>query len=181
MAEEKSVRVITFTGLLADWRTWKFKFLAKATALDYRDALLGAIRIPGEDEDIDEDDEGGEEDLAARRANVLAFSALALACEGTALGIVEASVTEDLPNGSAPLAWASLCRKYEPATRMSAVALNKQFAVCKLEDTDTDPETWVQELEHLRGRIRDASPQNAVTDERISHTSWRIYRRSTPS
>ena len=83
------------------------------------------------------------------------------------LGIVEASVTEDLPNGSAPLAWANLCRKYEPAMRMSAVALNKQFAVCKLEDTETDPETWIQELEHLRGRIRDASPQNAVTDERM--------------
>ena len=70
MAEERSVRVITFTGLLTDWRTWKFKFLAKATALDYRDALLGAVRIPREDEDIDEDDEGGEEDLAARRANI---------------------------------------------------------------------------------------------------------------
>ena len=89
----------------------------------------------------------------------MAFSALALACEGTALGIVEASVTEDLPNRSAPLAWANLCCKYEPATRMSAVALNKQFGVCKLEDMDTDPETWVQEL--------NVSPQNAVTDKRM--------------
>ena len=41
---------------------------------------------------------GGEELLEARRANMMAYSALALACEGAALGLVEGSVTAELPN-----------------------------------------------------------------------------------
>ena len=165
MAEEKSVRVITFTGLAGDWRTWKFKFMAKATALGYCGVLLGTINVPDDDEDIDEDDIGAEELLVARKANVMAYSALALACEGAALGLVEGSVTEGLPNGDAGLAWRNLCRKYEPNTRMSLVSLKKEFAECKLEDVNSDPEVWVRELEHLHLRIRGVNAENALTDE----------------
>ena len=165
MAEEKSVRVISFTGLAADWRTWKFKFLAKATALGYRGVLLGTEVAPDDELEVDADDVGGEELLEARRANVMAYSALALACEGAALGLVEGSVTEGLPNGNARLAWQNLCRKYEPTTRMSLVSLKKEFAECKLEDVDSDPEIWVRELEHLRLRIRGVNADNALTDE----------------
>ena len=165
MAEEKSVCIITFTGLAGDWRTWKFKFMAKATALGYRGVLLGTINVPDDDEDIDKDDIGAEELLAARKANVMAYSALGLACEGAALGLVEGSVTEGLPNGDAGLAWRNLCRKYEPNTRMSLVSLKKEFAECKLEDVDSDPEVWVRELEHLHLRIRGVNAENALTDE----------------
>ena len=70
MAEEKSIRVISFTGLAADWRTWKFKFLAKATALGYRGVLLGTVVAPDDELEVDADDVGGEELLEARRANV---------------------------------------------------------------------------------------------------------------
>ena len=94
MAEEKSVRVISFTGLATDWRIWKFKFLAKATALGYRGMLLGTVAAPDDELEIDADDVGGEELLEARRAtNVMAYSALALACEGAALGLVEGYVS----------------------------------------------------------------------------------------
>ena len=123
----------------ADWRTWKFKFLAKATVLGYRGVLLGTEVAPDDELEVDTDDVGGEELLEARRANVMAYSALALACEGAALGLVEGSVTEGLPNGNARLAWQNLCRKYEPTTRMSLVSLKKEFAECKLEDVDSDP------------------------------------------
>ena len=43
--------------------------------------------------------------------------------------------------------------------------LKKEFAECKLEDMESDPEVWVRELEHLRLRIRGVNADNALTDK----------------
>ena len=41
MSEEKAICTIIFDGLVANWRVWKPKFLAKANSQGYRKKLDG--------------------------------------------------------------------------------------------------------------------------------------------
>ena len=65
-------------------------------------------------------------------------------------GIVEKSVTKDLPNGDATLAWKSLKRRFDPKTKSNKLKLKKQFTNSNLADWKKDPADWIMELERIR-------------------------------
>ena len=44
--EEKSIRIIEFTGEKSDWRIWSRKFLARANRKGYKDVIVGKEHIP---------------------------------------------------------------------------------------------------------------------------------------
>lgn len=156
MSEEKSIRVISFNGDQAKWRAWKLKFLAKATAQKYRDVLEGKVEVPNDDVVLDASKPEDATKIKAREANQIAYSALALSCEDAAFGVIEQAVTKVLPSGDAKMAWEGLGKKYEPKTKMSLVHLLKEFSLCKMGNSNEDPDIWLQELEHLRLRIKGA-------------------------
>ena len=45
MSEEKSIRIIAFSGKQNDWRVWSQKFLAVAEKRGYRKVLTGALTL----------------------------------------------------------------------------------------------------------------------------------------
>ena len=45
---EKTIRVISFSGTKSDWRVWSCKFLAQANRLGHKDLLEGKGEIPKE-------------------------------------------------------------------------------------------------------------------------------------
>ena len=165
MSEEKTIRVINFDGKVESWREYKLKFLARAKMLGYREALLGTIEVPDESENIDETTVVGKAKKKNRDANDSAYAALCLSCSGVSFGCVERSVTDKLPSGDAALAWKNLCTKYEPSTKMSIVALKKEFAECKLESVKSDPDEWYTKLEHIRVRIAGANEGQKIDDD----------------
>jgi hypothetical protein len=163
MNEEKVIRVIPFDGKVENWRMWKVKFTAKATQGGYRGAIEGTIVVPEESKVLDE---VKDVDLIKNRlANNNAYTCLCLSCNGVAFGSVEKATTVALPSGDAALAWKNLCSKYEPKTQMSMVALKKELAQCRLESVDTDPDEWINVLEHYRMRIRGINIAKAMSDE----------------
>jgi len=173
MSEEKAIRVMSFSGKKPEWKTWRFKFLAKATTHGYLDVLTGVELVPNATEDLNAiaDDAVRARKKKSRKDNALAYSHLALSCDGKApLGLVAAAVTTDLPSGSAALAWERLCEKYAPTAKMSLVTLKQDFARCRLGNVERDPDEWIQELNYLRGRI--GSVPNAAhigDDDVIAH------------
>ena len=48
--EQKSIKVIEFTGKDKDWKIWSKKFLAQANRKGYKKLLTGAEVIPTESE-----------------------------------------------------------------------------------------------------------------------------------
>ena len=46
--EERSIRVLNFSGRKTDFPVWSEKFLAKARRKGYKDMLIGGQRIPKE-------------------------------------------------------------------------------------------------------------------------------------
>ena len=93
--EEKSIRVLTFSGKDEDWDMWSKKFLAIAQRKKYKDVLTGKKQIPKEDEDLTDDEE-----KKAREANEKAYSDLILSCtDEISFGLVEGATTNDNPSG----------------------------------------------------------------------------------
>jgi hypothetical protein len=45
---ETSIKVVLFSGKMADWTTWEENYLARAKRREYKDILLGKIKIPTE-------------------------------------------------------------------------------------------------------------------------------------
>ena len=48
--EEKSVRIIEFSGKQADWDGWSKKFLARAKHRGYKGLLLGRDKVPTQEQ-----------------------------------------------------------------------------------------------------------------------------------
>ena len=52
VVEEKSLKVIAFSGKQDDWKFWEVKFLARARRKGFRETLLGKETIPKNDENL---------------------------------------------------------------------------------------------------------------------------------
>jgi len=166
--ESKTIRVITFKGKKNDHCKWSGKFLAAARMKKYADVLLQKVKVPSEDEDIDESNENGKKQMKIRMANEKAFADLILSCEDDiSYSIVAGSVTKDLPSGDAGLAWSRLENKYKPKTNASKVQLKLQFQQLKLKSVQEDPDEWITELEVLRSRIEDLGLKISDKDMKI--------------
>jgi len=44
--DEKSLRVIEFSGKKSDWKVWSRKFLARGSKRGYKDIVEGTVKIP---------------------------------------------------------------------------------------------------------------------------------------
>ena len=77
--------------------------------------------------------------LKLHKANDKAYCKLILAYHGDiSFGIVEKSVTKELPNGDANLAWNSLKQRFDPKTSSNKLKLKKQFTNSSLTDWKKD-------------------------------------------
>ena len=50
--DEKTIRVITFSGKKTEWPIWEEKFLARAARKKYKDVLLRKVEIPKSTDDL---------------------------------------------------------------------------------------------------------------------------------
>ena len=79
-----------------------------------------------------------------------------LVCQGMiSFAIVEKSVTDDLPNGDANLAWKKLKKKFNPQTSANKLKLKRKFTNSSLTDWKQDPDDWITELDILRTQLEE--------------------------
>ena len=91
--EEKSIRVLTFSGKDEDWDMWSNNFLAMAQHKKYKDILTGKTKIPKEDKTLTNDNK-----KKAREANEKANSDLILTCtDKVSFCLVGGAITNDNP------------------------------------------------------------------------------------
>ena len=150
--ESKAIRVISFDDKKKNYKTWAKKFISAATLRGYNIVLTeNDPKVPKHNKVLRDTDK---ELLRLRKANQKAYCELILACNGDiAFGIVEKSVTKDLPDGDANLAWNSLRRRFDPQTSSNKLKLKKKFANSSLTDWKKDPADWITELERIRTQL----------------------------
>jgi gag-polypeptide of LTR copia-type/Zinc knuckle len=139
------LKINGFSGEKKDWDRWSITFLAKARLNGYRNLLVGIETMPSK---------GGKgyNDFVAK--DDFAFAKLLISSEcDICLGLVNTSISEELPEGDAHLAWKNLISKYAPVTKFSLIKTKKEFTDSKLEDITQDPDEWIQSLEILRQRL----------------------------
>ena len=165
--EIKTLRVIAFSGKEADWPFWSKKFLAKARRSGFRDILLGKATVPKEDEDVSADTKKTE----LRELNEMGFEELLLLSMDinspagkVAFNVVDRATSEDLPSGSAVLAWKNLQEKYEGKDAPTRLDLKKEFEEAKL-GAKEDPDIWLTYLQNLQTKLRKAGA--TCTDEDV--------------
>ena len=160
--EQKSIKVIEFTGKDKDWKIWSRKFLAQANRKGYKKLLSGATAIPTESEYTAA--AGGSTDaekltVKLWQLNELAFEEILLSINGQtkqgkiAFNLVDNCTTAEQPEGNCKIAWERLVHKYAPKTAPSYIQLKKDFANSKLASVDTDPDEWMTDLECLRSEM----------------------------
>ena len=160
----KAIRIIQFDDKKSSFRRWSKKFLAVANRRGYKKILLGTEQVPNSTDVLDESDPLQKELLLAREANELAYNDLILACDGdVAFSIVETSISTDLPDGDAKVAWKNLHTKFMPQTSANKVQLMAKFANSSLKSWKKDPDEWINDLEILRSRIKDCG--HAINDD----------------
>ena len=104
--------------------------------------------------------------MKGRNANDKAYNDLILACVSEiGFAIVDESVTKELPDGDAELAWRELQRRFEPDTSADKVKLKKEFNASKLSNWNKDPKIWISKLEVIRKRMKKMS--NEISDEDV--------------
>ena len=129
----KSIRVLEFTGKIADWEGWSAKFLARGKRLGYKNLLLGKEKIPTEREYekavLDKD----QPTVKRGELNEQAYEDIILSINHTsgqgkvAFSLVKNCVSDEYPKGNCKLAWDRLVVKYAPKTAPSLLKLKKKF------------------------------------------------------
>ena len=142
-----------FSGKEKEWYRWSRKFLSYASMKDYIEILEDeTIVIPKYSTDLKSNETKKQK---ARDNNNQAYHDLLHACgqEDVSFSCVESAKTEDLPHGSAPLAWANLIQRFEPDTGASQVEMKREFASSKPKKNQ-DPVEWVVEMERLQKQLK---------------------------
>ena len=159
--EEKSLRVIEFSGKKADWKVWSRKFLARGNKRGYKEIVEGKVKIPSKSvydtsNSVSNPTPFDTKNIRTYEASIVAFEDLILSINGeskagrVAFDLVDGCTTHDNPDGDVKLAWDRLTHKYEPKTAPSYIQLKKDFANSKLEDAKQDPDEWITQLESLK-------------------------------
>ena len=151
---ERSIRVVPFSGKKKDWRMWQKQFLAVAGKREYKDVLKGTTKVPPHDAVLDLTVDADKLKSAARKANDNAYHDLVLAnSQPVPFNIVDKAISKDLPDGDAAAAWAALCKKYDSKSPATVVTLSAQYSRARLENTSVDPDEWITYLEILQARL----------------------------
>ena len=182
MSEEKSIRIIEFSGKQSDWDGWSEKFLAKAEHKGYRKLLLckrntvGYDVIPTESQYEDAEKETSKNadhkmTIALAKLNRQAYMDLILSIDHkssrgkVAFRLVKNCKSTDYPEGNCKLAWSRLVAKYAPKSTPSLLKLKKRYENSKLTEVIRDPEDWISELEGIRTEIENIDSSAAISDK----------------
>ena len=184
MTEEKSIRIIEFSGDQSDWDGWSEKFLARAEHKGYRKLLLckknqaGTDVVPTESElnsaegksTKTQDDKNI---IALAKLNKLAYMDLILSIDHkksrgkVAFQLVKNCKSSEYPEGNCKMAWDRLIAKYAPKSTPSLLKLMKKFENSRLTSSETDPEEWLSELESLRTEIETIDINSKMSDKKF--------------
>ena len=103
--------------------------------------MEGTEAVPDDNTVLDPDSETDKNLILARKANERAYSDLLLSMgEEICFGIVDESVSDELPHGDAKKAWAALHKKYLPKTPANQVKLKMDFNSSRMKSDDADPD-----------------------------------------
>jgi len=161
LIEEKSLKVIVFSGKQEDWKFWEVKFLARARRKGFREILLGTVKIPKDSEKFDLTVPAEKALSEIRDKNELAFEELVLSIDTSegdgrvAFQAVCCCKSNDYMNGNAADAWKRLTDKYAPNMAPIKLELKSEFQKTKLRDASNDPDVWISNLESIRARLKD--------------------------
>ena len=109
--------------------------------------------------------------MLANSLNKKAYNELILSCcDKSSFGIVKGAKNKIHPKGNAREAWTRLKQRYEPNTGTELLSLNKEQKSLKLNNIKEDPETFKNELDELRARMKE-DPFN----EEFPHNSFMIH------
>ena len=163
---EKTVKTIPFIPGKSIWSVWSAQFLARAYNKGCRDILLGTETPPNESSVILDTDTNKEEKLRKRKANTQAYQDLMLSFSDIVnFTLIKSSITTDLPNGSAALAWKKLMNKHEPTTTANKSTMIQKFYESKLTKVDKDPDEWISKLELLQAKL--GVMKHTITDDQL--------------
>ena len=168
--DEKTIRVISFSGKKSDWPIWEEKFLARAARKRYKDVLLGKMEIPKSTDEFTATTTEGKKKAEIKDLNELAYQDLILSIDGTtkagrvAFQIVKTSKGKDYVDGNAAVAWQRLRKKYAPTRAPSLLLLKKKFAQSRLKDKNSDPDEWLTELEDMRTQLSEMKMEMSDND-----------------
>jgi len=169
MNENKTIWIISFDGSALSWPDWEVKFLARGQRKGFSGILKGTAKAPPASQVVDDKTPVGKIEKQNRDANNYAYEEMLLSIqtkndEGrVAFHIVVGSVSTDLPDGDAALAWTRLKDKYAPKVTPRKLELHREFQMCKLKNSDQDPEAWITHLEGLRMKLKECGA--TMTDE----------------
>ena len=121
--EEKSIRILTFSGKKKDWNMWSEKFLAKASMRGYDEILDGTTKV-----EKDSVTTVTKEQEVARQLNKKAYNELVLsAVDSVTSGIIKSAKRTGIKKGDAKDAWDKLKTKYEPNTGQELLDLDLEY------------------------------------------------------
>ena len=112
--EEKSLRVIKFSGSAKDWEIWSEKFNVRGIRKGHTNLFLGKVKIPTQDELTAVEDGGSDSDKKVPKIgdlNKLGYQDLILSINGestagrVAFNLVKKCKTPDFPEGNCKQAW----------------------------------------------------------------------------
>ena len=118
----KSIRVLEFTGKIADWEGWSAKFLARGKRLGYKKLLIGKVKIPTGREYAKAVVDKDQPTVKHGELNEQAYKDIILSINYTsgqgkvAFSLVKNCISDEYPEGNCKLAWDRLTTKYAPKT-----------------------------------------------------------------
>ena len=120
MSNEKTIKVIEFSGKKKDWDFWEEKFIARASRRGYKEVLTcKPTEIPKDSEVLDPTKAADKEKIKKKKLNSLAFEELFLSIDiSESAGKVAFRIVKqckdktDYPDGNAAPPWKRLTEKY---------------------------------------------------------------------
>lgn len=160
--EEKSIRIIEFSGKQGDWDGWSEKFLARAKRKGYKKLLLGTEKVPTQEQiELAETSTSAPDKKIIKlgELNELAYEDIVLSINHTssagkvAFSLIKNCKSDEFPEGNCRMAWERLVKKYEPHTAPKLLKLKKELMNMRLDDVSKDPDEWITDLENIRVQI----------------------------
>ena len=153
-ADEKAIRIISFSGKKVDWPVWKEKFLVRPRRKGYQDLLKGKELPPSNDSSQTKKTRCDKLNESAYKDIVLSIDA-AKDAGRVAFQIVKGSKNAEFVNGSARLAWWRLENKYTSRSAPNLLKLQEQYTESRLRKKAHDPDIWITQLEDMRYRLEE--------------------------
>jgi len=150
--DDKSYKVIQFSGKKEDYQKWAAKFLAFAHVKGFKKILTGVSTPPPANEVLTS---GDDEKKALRKANDLAYSVMHMVVkDDVSFNAVYSATTDDLPDGDAFKAWTNLEKIFKPVSNASKHELEQKFNQCSLTQEDKNPDEFFSELEKIKLQLK---------------------------